>query len=461
MPINPNIAMGVQGVQLNNPLDAYAKMSQIQGMQNQNALAQYGLAKAQREDEGQNALALAVKESVNPTTGEVDVNALTRKLGERGQGGLIPKVSKEYQEAANAKTAGEKSKLELIEAKWKNARSYLDHIDPTSPNAGSHILNWTVANLSDPVTGPEIQSRLAVAAQQQGMSIGEFMPQYINQRKAEIDAAVAQGPAAVDALLLRSKAGVEKFIEMNKPVQITQDTGDGGRVLTRPGLGGPATVVEGSEYTKKLSAKERADLSIQQQRVALQREKLNRGDMSPEEELDFIRRKEAAKAEGKADAKSAAGAQTRADTAEDVLDLIAKAKAPQERFGGKSALNTSTGSGAGNIVDKTIGFFGGSTDASKAAAQLAAIGNRITLMGDKPAGSISNYEMGILSKAGGALQDPTVPNEDKEAALETVESILKRAAARGNKPVNDPYKGRSATSDAPSNRKPLSDILGQ
>jgi len=258
MPINPNIAMGVQGLQLNNPLDAYAKMSQIQGMQNQNALAQYGLAKAQREDEGQNALALAVKESLDGATGEVNVNTLTRKLGERGQGGLIPKVSKEYQEAANSKTAGEKAKVDLLDAKLKQSRAFLDTIDPNDPNAAQQYIQWHEANHSDPILGAALAARGVTA----------------DQARARIMSALQQ-PGGLQTLINQSKLGAEKFIEMNKPVQIAQDTGDGGRVLTRPGLGGPATVVEGSEYKNNLSAKDKADLALRNRQVAVQEGQLS------------------------------------------------------------------------------------------------------------------------------------------------------------------------------------------
>jgi hypothetical protein len=62
--------------------------------------------------------------------------------------------------------------------------------------------------------------------------------------------AVAQGPQALADAINKSKLGNEKFMEMNKPVTFAQDTGAGGRILERAGLGGAATVVPGSEFTK-------------------------------------------------------------------------------------------------------------------------------------------------------------------------------------------------------------------
>ena len=63
MPINPSIAMGVQPIQIADPLAQYGKFAAIEHAQNQNALAQYQLGAAQRAEAKDiartNALALA------------------------------------------------------------------------------------------------------------------------------------------------------------------------------------------------------------------------------------------------------------------------------------------------------------------------------------------------------------------------------------------------------------------
>lgn len=51
MALDPRISLGVQPVQLANPLDQYGKIAALQQAQNQNALAQYQLSAAQRADE--------------------------------------------------------------------------------------------------------------------------------------------------------------------------------------------------------------------------------------------------------------------------------------------------------------------------------------------------------------------------------------------------------------------------
>lgn len=56
MALDPNIALGVKTLELQNPLTQYAQMSQIQSAQNQNALAQFQLKAAQRGEQDTEAL---------------------------------------------------------------------------------------------------------------------------------------------------------------------------------------------------------------------------------------------------------------------------------------------------------------------------------------------------------------------------------------------------------------------
>jgi hypothetical protein len=70
---------------------------------------------------------------------------------------------------------------------------------------------------------------------------------------ARIQDAIQKGPQAFADLINQSKLGTEKFMELNKPTTFAQDTGTGGRVMSRPGLGGAATLVPGSEFTKGMT----------------------------------------------------------------------------------------------------------------------------------------------------------------------------------------------------------------
>jgi hypothetical protein len=48
MPLDPVIAQGFRGIQLENPLDAYARVNQLQQAQQQNALASMQMQEYQR-----------------------------------------------------------------------------------------------------------------------------------------------------------------------------------------------------------------------------------------------------------------------------------------------------------------------------------------------------------------------------------------------------------------------------
>lgn len=61
MPIDPSIALQYRGIQLEDPLNSYAKVAQIQNAQNQNAMSQYSLAKAQRDDQEDSAYRAALR----------------------------------------------------------------------------------------------------------------------------------------------------------------------------------------------------------------------------------------------------------------------------------------------------------------------------------------------------------------------------------------------------------------
>jgi hypothetical protein len=264
MALDPNIALGVRGIEIVNPLAQYGQISQIQNAQNQNALAQYQLATAQREQESVNALNQAYAKAYDPQTGEVDINTLRKTLSTGGFGSKLPGIEKSLGELEKQKlealklkgevtaqpTKLEAEKSNLIDAKLKQSRSLLDTINPLDPSAPAAYIAWHEANHKDPVIGPLLESR--------GVTV--------DQSRARIENAISQGPQAFADLLNASKLGTEKFMELNKPSTFAQDTGVGGRLMTRPGLGGVATIVPGSEFTKgktfaDITAERNANLS--------------------------------------------------------------------------------------------------------------------------------------------------------------------------------------------------------
>jgi hypothetical protein len=236
MPIDPRISLGVQPIQVADPIARYGQLSAIQNAQNQNALAQYQLGTAKREEDSVNALNQAYAKSYDPKTGKIDRNLLRETLARGGFGSKLPAIEKtlielDKEDLLRQKTQGEvnlqpvalaKGQTELLDAKLKQSRSFLDTLDPADPNAPAEYIRWHEANHADPIIGPALKA--------QGVTV--------DQSRAKIQAAIARGPQAFADLINGSKLGTEKFMEMNKPSTSTVDQGGQKQLIQTPGLGG-------------------------------------------------------------------------------------------------------------------------------------------------------------------------------------------------------------------------------
>jgi hypothetical protein len=212
MPINPAIAMGVRGLELADPLAQYGKVAAIQGAQQQNQLAQLQMQQAMREQESTNALNRAYAEAYNTQTGAIDLNKLRQSLSTGGFGSKLPGIEKTLAELKKEQLTQKKlegeiagqattqavAQANLVDAKLKQARSFLDTIDPADPTAPEKYIAWHEANHKDPVLGPLLTARGITA----------------DQSRAQIAAAIQKGPQAFADLLNRSKIGTEKFMEL-------------------------------------------------------------------------------------------------------------------------------------------------------------------------------------------------------------------------------------------------------
>ena len=267
MALDPNIALGIRGIEIANPIAQYAQVSQIQNAQNQNALAQYQLATAQREQESVNALNEAYRSAYNPQTGEIDINTLRKTLSTGGFGSKLPGLEKTLGELQTQKLTAQKlqgevaaqpTKLEadrtkLVDDKLKQSRQFLDTINPADPNAPQQYFNWFQANHADPILGPTLKAR--------GITEEQFV--------AKIQQAMNQGPQAFAELLNQSKLGTEKFMELNKPTTTAGPTG----IVQIPGLGGPATVVPGTGGAFQMTPAQIESNKIAKDRLAFEQGK--------------------------------------------------------------------------------------------------------------------------------------------------------------------------------------------
>jgi hypothetical protein len=239
--LDTNIALGVRPIQIENPMAQYSQIAQIQNARNQNALAKFQLSAAQREEEVTNALNNAYKDAYDVGTGKIDINKLRQNLSTGGFGSKLPGIEKGLAEMQEKQlqadklqneikaqpTKLEKEKTELLDAKLKQFRGFLDTIDPMSPNAPAQYIAWHEANHADPIVGPALAARGITA----------------DQSRARIQAAIDQGPQALADLINGSKLGTEAFMQMNKPTTQIVDRSGQRDVIQIPGLGGaPKTV---------------------------------------------------------------------------------------------------------------------------------------------------------------------------------------------------------------------------
>ena len=240
MALDPSIALGVKPIEIANPLAQYGQIAQLQAAQNQNSLAQYQLGAAQRAE------AKDVARTNMLSQAGTDDTAIANALLKSGD-------LKGYSDFVKTRRETLKADTELVDAKLKQSRQFLDTINPADPNAPAQYLAWHQANHKDPVLGPALAARGVTA----------------DQSMARIQQAINAGPQAFAELLNQSKLGTEKFMELNKPQYITQDLGGSSRVSALPGLGGAPTTLSDTKKTMTFADTiAQGRLGVEQQRLA-------------------------------------------------------------------------------------------------------------------------------------------------------------------------------------------------
>jgi hypothetical protein len=119
MALDPNISLGVRGIELANPLAQYGQIAAIQNAQNQNALAQFQLGSARRQEESQNVLADVYKRSINPETGAIDNQTLLKNLASSNAAYLIPDVQTKLLASEKERGLIKKTGVETEEKEFK------------------------------------------------------------------------------------------------------------------------------------------------------------------------------------------------------------------------------------------------------------------------------------------------------------------------------------------------------
>jgi hypothetical protein len=224
MALNPNIALGVRPLKLPNQLAQYAQLSQIQNAQQANQLNQMQMAEYQR--------ARAEEEGTRNFLGTADLNDPTIRMQ------LLTRYGKSGREIATNLTAADKARSEEAARQQKLAQDtqalYQNMSGMISNKADA--VGFLQRMINDPAMKDSPITKIPLMAQV---------------------SKIPEDPTGLDDWKKQFALGATKYITENKPVTFAQDTGVGGRLMTRAGLGGPATVVPGSEFTKGMTFADR------------------------------------------------------------------------------------------------------------------------------------------------------------------------------------------------------------
>lgn len=221
MPLDTNIALGVQPLKLDNPMNAMIGLSQLEHAKNQNALAQYQISSAQRADQSQNALNDAYRGSIDTSTGKIDYPKLYANLASGGAAQHIPTVIAQQNLARKNDTEEASHRAKLIVDKTAAYRDIVGSI-----KSKDDAIKWLQMQINDPDMAGSPVTKLSLA---------------------DMSNKIPDDPAQLSNWKNQMGLGMTKFITENKPTLTSQNLGGTARVLTTPGLGGTSSVVPGSE----------------------------------------------------------------------------------------------------------------------------------------------------------------------------------------------------------------------
>lgn len=227
MPLDPSIILGARPAQID--LAQFSPMNTLMTAMKFKQLDQEGELNALTLKERKN---LQTFMSENPDLSKPETRyKLASQFGETGR-----KIATSVTDIGKSETEEAKRRNELVVSK---TGLYRDALRDVNDQRGA--LKWLQTQQQDPdmANSPVTKVSIMDAAR-----------------------AIPADPAGFADWKNKAALGLSEYIKQNKPVTFAQDLGPTGRILSRGGLGGEATVVPGSEYTK---GKTFADLTSERQ----------------------------------------------------------------------------------------------------------------------------------------------------------------------------------------------------
>ena len=220
--IDPSIALGVKPVQIQDPLNRMAAMMQIEGGQQSQQLNALKIKEAEQGIENRNML-----RGLDPNDPDY-VNKIIR---------FDPALGLEIQAKQNAAKKFNLESQGLVSKnltdRYKQEKDIFQYI-----STPEQFLARSINNLNDPLLGPQLKNAGVTEAT-------------IRQR---LDAAIKQ-PGGFEQLLNQNIIGLDKFIELNKPVIQNVTRGGISEQIQTPGLGGAPVVTRTAAVTPTIADK--------------------------------------------------------------------------------------------------------------------------------------------------------------------------------------------------------------
>lgn len=123
-------------------------------------------------------------------------------------------------------------------------------------------------------------------------------------------------------------------------------------------------------------------------------------------------------------------------------------------------LPDATASYAGRGIDLLARGVGLATPGDVATGKLGTLGGQLVALMPKMSGPQSDKDVAMYKQMAGQLDDPTIPLQVRQAALETIRSLNnKYAEMNSQRPATVPYRNDAPTNTQPQNQAKLNNIL--
>lgn len=393
MALDPNIALGVRGIEVPNPVAQYAQMAQLQNMQTQNQLHQMQMREAEATSQERNAL-----RQLNPMSPDYEAQLfrLNPQLG--------ISYRKEAATTAAQKAAETRSLTEAAAAKQKMLGQAWRDISgrPSDANITAHLEDIADSPLYDAAEKAAITKRATsllampfadrqMYLAQQGASASELKPsvQTINRS------------GATDVLRVPAFSGAPVNIGSYEDVP-----------LPLPVQAQKIQIAQQSRPPRPEAAPRTQQVTMSDGTLGIMN--MDTGAVTPST-LGGVPVK------GKPSAFAEKTAAQRAQMGKDLGFAITQLGDITKEGG---LIDQSTGSGAGRLTDIGAGFVGIATPGAIAIGKIAPIADLVLKMVPRFEGPQSNKDTQSYKEAAGLLADASLPTAIRKEAGKTVLRIM-------------------------------------